>query len=171
MRSCTDKPVTIKLRRSDQTLEIIKMAEKYVDAITIHPRTKSEGYSGKPNMEFAELVKKSTKLPVIYSGNVNKNNLHEMLAKFDFVMIGRETLGNPNYFLDLLGKEYEKKNQFLDYLELAKKYNLKFAQIKFQAMNFTKGLKNAKEVREKLIHVKTAEEIEEIFKSINSINP
>ncbi len=167
MRNSTDKPISIKLRKSDKTLEIVKMAEKYVDAVTIHPRTKSEGYSGKPDIAFAELVKKSTSLPVIYSGNVNIKNIKEMLEKFDFVMIGRETLGNPNYFLDLLGKNHEKKNLFLEYLKLAKKYALKFAQIKFQAMNFTKGLKNAKEVREKLIHVKNSEEIEDIFKAIN----
>lgn len=164
MRRSTEKPISIKLRKSDKTLEIIKMAEKYVDAVTIHPRTKDQGYSGKPDIEFAELVKKSTKLPVIYSGNVNKNNLKEMLEKFDFVMVGRETLGNPEYFKDLTGEQHEKKNLFLEYLELAKKYNLKFAQIKFQAMNFTKGLSNAKEVREKLIYVKTIEEIEEVFK-------
>ena len=70
------------------------MAEKYADAITIHPRTKDQGYSGKPDLEFAELVKQSTKLPVIYSGNVNKKNvkffLHLLVLPHILEIIERE---------------------------------------------------------------------------------
>lgn len=165
MRASTEKPITIKLRKSQNTLSIIKMAEKYVDGICIHPRTKDQGYSGKPDLEFAESVKKLTKLPVIYSGNVNKSNFQELLKKFDFLMIGREAIGNPSIFSELLGKSKRKIN-FFDYLKLAEKYNLKYAQIKFQAMNFTKGLKNAKEIREKLVSAKNLDDIKEAYKTL-----
>ncbi|VVB79732.1 tRNA-dihydrouridine synthase B [uncultured archaeon] len=167
MRLSTEKPITIKLRKSSNTLPIIKMAEKYVDAICIHPRTKDQGYSGKPDLEFAELVKKSTKLPVIYSGNVNKVNCKELLKKFDFLMIGREAIGNPSIFSELLGKT-KQKITFFDYLKLAEKYGIKYAQIKFQAMNFTKGLKNAKEIREKLVSAKNLNDIKEAYKTLKN---
>jgi tRNA-dihydrouridine synthase len=167
MRASTEKPITVKLRKSSYTLSIIKIAEKYVDAICIHPRTKEQGYSGKPDLDFALLVKKSTHLPVIYSGNVNRTNFKELLNKFDFLMIGREAIGNPSIFAELLGKS-KQKITFFDYLKLAEKYDLKYAQIKFQAMNFTKGLKNAKEIREKLVSAKTVEDIKKAYKSLKN---
>lgn len=168
MRESTNKPISIKLRKSDKALFILKSVEKYIDAVIIHPRTKEQGYSGKPDVDFAELIKKSTKLPVIYSGNVNLKNYKALLEKFDFVMLGREAIGNPSYFSEMVGRSVNSKISFLDYLKLAKKYKLKFAQIKFQAMNFTKGLKNAKEIRTRLIYAKREEEIIEAYKTLKN---
>lgn len=170
MKDSTEKPVTIKLRKSKHTLKILKIAEKYCDAVTIHPRTQQQGYSGKPDLKFAEKIKKSTKLPVIYSGNVNENNAKKLGKKFDFIMIGRASLGNPNIFSKLTEKTTDKKSinfkriDFFDYLELAEKYSLPFKQIKLQAMNFTKGKNNATEMRRKLIKAKTIKDIKDIYK-------
>jgi hypothetical protein len=50
------------------------------------------------------------------------------------------------------------------FLELARKYDLKFAQIKIQAMNFTKGKDKAVEMRRNLIKTKTIGEIEKIMR-------
>jgi len=163
IRESTDKPLTIKLRKSKYTLKILRIAEKYCDAITIHPRTQQQGYSGKPDLEFAEKIKSKTKLPVIYSGNVDENNAKKLLEKFDFIMIGRAATGNPNIFAKLTGKKLEKKIDFFDYLELAEKYSLPFKQIKLQAMNFTKGQLGATEMRRKLIKVKTIMDIKEVY--------
>ncbi len=167
IRESTEKPITIKLRKSKHAFKILKIAEKYVDAITIHPRTQQQGYSGKPDLEFAEKIKKSTKLPVIYSGNVDENNVEKLLKKFDFIMIGRASLGNPDIFAKLtekpVNKKSEKKTDFFDYLNLARKYSLPFKQIKLQAMNFTKGKSGATEMRRKLIKVKTIKEIKEVY--------
>jgi tRNA-dihydrouridine synthase len=164
IRSSTKKSVTIKLRKSKNTLKIIKLAEKgkYCDAIAIHARTASQGYSGMPDEKFAEQIKKRTSLPIIYSGNVNLQNANELLKKFDYVMIGRAAIGNPNIFAKLTGKKVS--FDFFDYLELAKKYKLQWRQIKTQAMNFTKGRENAKSLRERLVHAKTLKEIKIIMK-------
>ena len=163
MRASTEKPISIKLRKSPQTLDIIKIAEKYCDAITIHARTNDQGYSGLPDEEFAQLIKNSTKLPIIYSGNVNENNYRVLLEKYDFLMVGREALGSPEIFAEMSGKRLASKLDMFEYIRLAKKYDIKFAQIKYQAMNFTKGKGNAKELREKLVYAKTIGEIEKIF--------
>lgn len=164
MRASTKKPISIKLRKSQYASKIIDIANKYVDAICIHPRTKEQGYSGEPDLEFAESIKLITNKPLIYSGNVNKKNYKHLLKIFDFVMFGREAIGNPNIFLELEGKP--KRFLFKDYLKLAIKYKLKFAQIKFQAMNFTKGLKNAKEIRQKIVSAKNIQDITEAYKTL-----
>jgi tRNA-dihydrouridine synthase len=157
MKESTKNPITIKLRKSENAFEIAKLAEKYVDAIAIHPRTFSQGYSGEPDVEFAIKVKESVKVPVIYSGNVTEKNAKELLKKFDFVFVGREAIGNPGIFAKLNGKN--EKVDFSDYLEISEKHKFPFRQIKYQAMNFTKGLKNAKKVRSNIIKAKSAFDI------------
>src|SRR4030042_4834278 len=62
MRENTKKPVTVKIRKSPLSFELIKIAEKYCDAIAIHPRTQEQGYSGLPDLKFAEEVKSKTQL-------------------------------------------------------------------------------------------------------------
>jgi len=161
MRASTKKPLTAKLRKSKYTFKILKIVEKYCDAVCIHPRTQQQGYGGIPDLGFAEKFKSKTKLPVIYSGNVNETNAKELLRKFNYIMVGRKAIGNPNIFAKLQNK---KSNlTFNDYLKLAEKYKLPFRQIKFQAMNFTKGLENAKELRLKIFECKKIKEIEKIF--------
>jgi tRNA-dihydrouridine synthase B len=161
MRTSTKKPITIKLRKSKYALKIAKIAEKYCDAICIHPRIQAQGYSGEPDLEFAREIKKRISLPIIYSGNVNEKNYKDLLKEFDFVMIGRSAIGNPNIFSKLLGKTTN--FNFADYLKLAEKYELPFSQIKFQAMCFTKGKIGGAGMRENLVKAKTIREIKGIF--------
>ena len=161
IRKSTKKPITIKLRKSNNAEEIIKIANKYCDAICIHPRTKEQGYSGLPDIEFAKQLKQITKLPLIYSGDVNESNAKALLKDFDFLMIGRSAIGNPCIFSRLIGKSSD--INFMDYLKLAKKYKLDFTQIKFQTMNFTKGKEGASKIREKLSKTKNLEELEKIM--------
>ncbi len=161
IRSSTKKPFFIKLRKSQQTLEILKITEKYCDAITIHPRTQEQGYSGKPDLKFATSLKKKTKLPIIYSGNVDEKNYKKLLKKFDYLMIGRRAIGDPNVF-NFFSKK--KTNfDFKDYLKLAEKYKLPFKQIKFQAVNFTKRKPDAKKLRLEIFKTKNLEELKKII--------
>jgi tRNA-dihydrouridine synthase len=167
IRKNTKKPLTIKIRKmpSNNTKKIIKIAEKYCDAIGVHPRTQAQGYSGEPDLKFARQVKKMTKLPIIYSGNINnKEQAQQMLKEFDFIMIGRASMGNPNIFSDLTDKNKKTKITFKDYLKLAKKYNLYFSQIKFQAINFTRDFEGSSKIRHQLSLVKNEQELLEILK-------
>jgi tRNA-dihydrouridine synthase B len=161
MRENTKKPLTIKIRKSDIAFDIINIAEKYCDAICIHPRTQAQGYSGEPDLRFAENIKSATILPVIYSGNVNEKNYKQLLSKFDYVMIGREAIGRPEIFAKITNTPFKKS--FTDYLKLAKKYSLFFRLIKLQAMNFTKGLKNSTELRNEISKVKNIEELNKLI--------
>lgn len=171
IRTSTKKPLTLKIRRinDEKTLKtIIKLAEKYCDAIGVHPRTQAQGYSGIPDLEFAKAVKKQTNLPVIYSGNIStKEQVEKMLDEFDFTMIGRASLGNPSIFSDILGNKIKKRIIFCNWLKLAKKIegkHLSFSQIKFQAMNFTKGFEGSAKARNLLSTAKTEKEVLGILK-------
>ena len=159
MRENTKRPVTIKIRKSDNALEIVRMAERVgIDAVCVHARTVGQGYSGEVDYDFALDVKKAVGMPVIFSGDVNESNIDGILKDFDFVMIGRAAIGNPGIFF-----RDRKKVKFGEYLELAKKYGLFFRQIKYQAMNFSKGVEGGKRLRESLVGAKSIEDIEKIM--------
>jgi tRNA-dihydrouridine synthase B len=159
IRENTDKPVTIKIRKSNLAFDIVRVSEEVgVDAICIHARTVAQGYSGDVDYEFALKLKASTKLPVIFSGVSNLDMIEKILKDFDFVMLGRLAIGHPEIF-----SKDKKKIYFVEYLKLAKKYKLFFRQIKYQAMNFTKGLVNGKELRRELVDVKELADVERIM--------
>lgn len=162
IRKNTKKFFSVKIRKSNYSYKILKIAEKYCDVIIIHPRTREQGYSGKADLEFAKKFKKESKIPVIYSGDVNEKNSKELLKIFDGIMIGRAAIGNPNIFGRI--KNNESEISFEDYLILAKKYKIQFKQIKFQAMNFTKGKENAIELRKSLVKIKNLEELKVFVK-------
>ena len=165
MRKSTKKPITVKIRKSPQVMKLIKIFEKYCDAIAIHPRTAKQGYSGIPDIRFAESFKKKTKLPVIYSGDVDEKNAIELLKKFDYVMIGRKAIGNPAIFAALTGTR--PRNSFKEYLKLAKTCKIGFSQMKFQALNFTKGRSNSKKVRVRLSTAKNLKELKKIMSELD----
>jgi len=108
-------------------------------------------------------LKKAVSVPVIYSGNVNEGNVKKVLKDFDFVFVGREAIGDPGIFARL--SDSKVKVGFGDYVKLAKKYKLFFRQVKYQAMNFTKGLVNAKALRLGLIGAKTVSDVEAVMKT------
>jgi len=164
IRKHTKKPICIKIRKLDPkaTKEILKIAEEYCDIIAIHPRTCKQGYSGTPDIKYALKIKKQTNLPIIFSGNItNKKQADNILKQFDYIMIGRKAIGNPNIFGDLTNN---KSNiTFDDYLKQAKKHHIDFNQIKRQAMTFTKGQRNSSKKREKIVFAKSINEIKKIL--------
>jgi tRNA-dihydrouridine synthase len=63
-------------------------------------------------------------------------------------------------------KEYSFKDRldsFFDYLHITSRYKIKFANIKSQAMRFTKGMKNGSKLRSKITFSKNIEELEKIM--------
>lgn len=109
-------PVTVKIRSGwDQTsinaIVVAQTIEKAgASAITIHPRTRSQGYSGLSNWEIIKQVKAKVKIPVIGNGDIKtKEDAERMLQETncDAIMIGRGLLGNPWLVKEII----ENKNQ------------------------------------------------------------
>jgi len=164
MRGATDKPVTIKIRKSDNAIAIARLAEKIgLDAVGIHARTIKQGYSGDVDYDFALKLKKAISIPVIFSGNIDESNLENILKDFDFVFVGRACIGNPGFFSKF--SKSKEDTGFDGYLRLANRYGLFFRQVKYQAMNFTKGLVGGKKLRGELVKVKNFKDIEKLIKS------
>ncbi|MBT4377106.1 tRNA-dihydrouridine synthase family protein [archaeon] len=159
MRKNTKKPLMIKIRKCPIADQLIELAHKYCDAIAIHPRTRAQGYSGEPDIKWAKKFKKKAKIPVIYSGNINENNYKKFLKTFDYVMIGRAAIGHPEIFAKITNNK-KFKHSYKDYLKLAKKFKLPFRQLKFQAMQFTKGDKGSRKLRLEIFKMKSIEDLE-----------
>jgi len=100
-------PVTVKIRsgkdlRTVNAVSFARMAEDNgAAAITVHPRTWAQGFSGSINPDVIAQVKKAVTIPVIGNGDVlSLQDGHRMMETTgcDGVMIGRGALGNPWIF-------------------------------------------------------------------------
>lgn len=103
-------PITAKIRLGwDDTslnfLSISKLLEDYGCAmISVHGRTKKQGYQGKANWDAIADIKQNVKIPVLANGDVNSLSDIQKIIKVtncDGVMIGRAALKNPWIFSGL----------------------------------------------------------------------
>lgn len=113
VRAATDKPLTIKIRsgwdvQNINFLEVARIAQdEGVDAITLHPRTRTQGFSGHADWQQLAELKCAVSVPVIGSGDVmTAADALEMLhvSKCDAVMIGRGGLGRPWLIREILSR-------------------------------------------------------------------
>jgi nifR3 family TIM-barrel protein len=107
VRSSTQLPLTVKLRagwnpKQINVAELSEMAQDCgVDAVSIHPRTADQGFSGSADWSIIAEVKKRLRIPVIGNGDIkNGADAVRMMRTTgcDAVMVGRGCLGNPWIF-------------------------------------------------------------------------
>ncbi len=176
-------PVTVKIRSgwdesSINACEVAKIIEASgAKAITIHPRTRAQGYSGVADWNIIKMVKESVNIPVIGNGDVTTPELAKKMkleTNCDAVMIGRGVLGNPwliKQCIDFLATgTYEKNITLNDKIDMLKKHltylkkdkNEKTAllEIRSHALWYLKGEKNSAQVKASIC---TSKSIEEIF--------
>lgn len=186
----TDKPVTVKMRsgvdKPDRFLQIAKIAEEEgLAMITLHPRTVKQGYSGKADWSLIKKLvqdlekekgKVARRVAVCGNGDIQTpEDAKRMLDETgcDYVMVGRAAAANPFLFTQIndylaTGKYRNvsskgKMKTFFQYLEYTKKYKIKVANIRMQAMNFSKGCKGSKALRGKLMGLNDIDGIRKIM--------
>ncbi|MBT4857403.1 tRNA dihydrouridine synthase DusB [Candidatus Uhrbacteria bacterium] len=106
MKKTITVPLSVKMRAGwsdhNECIEFAKIIEDAgADLITVHGRTKKQGYSGLSNREVVAKVKQSVSIPVLYNGDVfTWQDYFEALeqTKCDGVLIARGGLGNPWIF-------------------------------------------------------------------------
>jgi len=99
-----DVPVTVKTRlgwdSKEENIEdfLFMLQDAGATMITLHGRTRKQGFSGKSDWEMIGRLKSLLEIPVIANGDIkNPDDAHNCLKKTnaDGVMIGRGILGSP----------------------------------------------------------------------------
>ena len=175
-------PVTVKIRsgwdeKSINAVEIAKIVEKAgASAITVHPRTRKQGYTGYADWNIIKQVKENVSIPVIGNGDINSCfDALRMINETgcDAVMIGRGILGNPWLIKECveylengtLPKEVtieEKINMIKRHLDLlinTKPLKVALLEIRSHAAWYLKGLPGSKELKQEIFKTKTKEEL------------
>jgi tRNA-dihydrouridine synthase B len=103
-------PVTLKMRtgwrQADKNAVVLARAAERagVQMITVHGRTREQGYGGQAEYETIAAVKAAVQVPVVANGDITSpEKARDVLAKTgaDAVMIGRAAQGRPWIFREI----------------------------------------------------------------------
>ncbi len=184
--SAVDVSVTVKIRSGwdaehINAVEVAKAIEESGgSAITIHARTRSQGYSGKANWQIIKDVVQSVDIPVIGNGDIlscydAKRMLDETGCQA--IMIGRGAMGNPWIIKDCVNYLDEglvpQEVAFTSRIAMMKHHLQELKNLKGEAvavlemrghiLNYLKGLPDNKEVKNAICKCQSSEEIIEIL--------
>ncbi|MGQ0605559.1 MAG: tRNA dihydrouridine synthase [Candidatus Nitrosotenuis sp.] len=182
--SSTSKPVTLKMRAGvgDELVfkDIAKVAERSgIAMITLHARTVHQGYSGQSDWSLIKELKQTVDIPIVGNGDITTPELAKKMideTNCDYIMVGRGAMGNPFLFEQINDylkfgnyKQYSQKYKadvFCKYLDYATNYKIKFANVRQQAMRFTKGLVHGAKFRSDIMVAKTTDDLKTIMMQI-----
>ena len=175
-------PVTVKIRLGWDTknivaLDMARAAESAgIAAITVHGRTKVQGFSGHADWSMIKAVKESVGIPVIGNGDVRSaRDAKRMLDETgcDGVMIGRAVQGNPWIFREALQylrtgavpppptfeeREAVMQGHLVDMVNLAGE-NIGVREMRKHLCWYTKGIPGGAEFRERVNHLVSAGDV------------
>jgi tRNA-dihydrouridine synthase B len=187
----TSLPVTVKTRLGwdDQTKNIEEVAERLQDigiqALAIHGRTRTQMYKGEADWTLIGKVKNNPRIciPIFGNGDIDspeKAREYKNRYGVDGIMIGRAAIGYPWIFNEI--KHFlatgEKSNPpgIEERISVCRKHLRKSVEWKGPIVginemrrhyaNYLRGLPNIREYRNRLVTLKTEEEINELLNEI-----
>jgi tRNA-dihydrouridine synthase B len=110
VKALPDLHITAKIRLGwdDQNIVAHELAPRLQDAgiqaLTIHGRTKVQGYTGEANWDIIQQIADQVDMPIIGNGNIrNSAQVHQIKTNSNVkgVMIGRAALGYPWLFNEI----------------------------------------------------------------------
>jgi len=186
VRAIAPVPVTAKIRIGwdANSINATRVARLLVDAgiaaITVHGRTRAQGYGGAANWDIIGEVAAAVPIPVIGNGDLSsagdiaKRRCENGVAG---AMIGRAAMSAPWIFNEI--KEYLASGQMVDAPSLSEKWNLvlrhcqlavrewaaeepAIRSMRTRLMAYSRTMPNAKRLRENFAHVSTLAEVKAI---------
>lgn len=175
-------PVTVKMRTGwdEEQINYQQLADiavmEGVQALTLHPRTRRQGFSGQADWEAIASLKRRMPIPVIGSGDIRKaEDAVEMINSTgcDAVMIGRAALGNPFIIRETVAllehgqkiaapSQTEKIHMAMQHLELAienKGEGIAVREMRKHISWYTKGMPDATRLRDRINQAVTGAEM------------
>ena len=179
-------PVTVKIRsgwdsNSINAVDVARVCEKAgASAISVHGRTRSQGYSGAVDLDIIKRVKESVSIPVIGNGDIRDVESAKKMMKYtgcDAIMIGRAVLGNPWIIRDIVSyfdngiimdkPSYEERINMclkhLDYLLKFKCEKVAVLEMRSHICWYLKGMPGIMEVKNEIFKTKNAEDVKKIL--------
>jgi tRNA-dihydrouridine synthase B len=114
----SDIPVTVKMRSGWDAKSLVYLQSGKISqdcgaaAVTLHPRTRTQGFSGEADWTQIAELKNELDIPVIGNGDIrNVTDARRMFDQTgcDGIMLGRASMGNPWIFNRI--KEYLKTGE------------------------------------------------------------
>ena len=186
VRTIAPMPVTAKIRigwdaDSINAARVARiLAEAGISAITVHGRTRAQGYSGAANWNVIGEVAAAVSIPVIGNGDLSNAAAvakHRRETGIAGAMIGRAAMSRPWIFHQT--KQHLATGEMVDPPNLREKWNLilrhcelvvrewgaeepAIRSMRARLMAYSRSMPDAKRLREKFSHVSTLDEVKAI---------
>lgn len=188
MRAAVKVPVSVKTRlgwsKDTDCLEFVKVVEDAgANLISMHGRTKEQGYSGTANWDrIGEARARVPSMPFLVNGDITTPELAAEAMRrsgADGVLIGRGMLGNPWFAKDVQDylitqssdNEYttdERINAIRDHARMQVLHYGERGLIKLRKHLpwYFKGFHGWKEIRSALVRISTLQDLEDVLATI-----
>jgi tRNA-dihydrouridine synthase B len=181
-------PVTAKIRigwdqNSINALTVARILEDCgIQAVTVHGRTRAQGYSGVANWEVIQACAESVRIPVIGNGDIS--NGHDVSRRLNEttvagLMIGRAAVGYPWVFREArhflsTGRDLEAPSTeerwalMLEHCRMAVENGpygsekTSMQAMRSRLMAYSRGLRGGKLIRQRLCRVESIMEVEDL---------
>ena len=191
LENVTEIPITVKMRAGVDsghlvsTEAAVRMEKIGIKALTLHPRTTKQAFTGRADWSLIKEMKEAVNIPVVGNGDINNADDAVRMKDetgCDAVMIARGCLGNPWIFREIqqrLSGQHESSVTLKDKLTMCQQHYklLRINKHEKLALNLTKkhfswylkGFDNAVQWRTQFLRAQTHEEFAAIMQDFSDM--